>query len=154
MNPSVEQAALWVVSVLAALFVGGFAMSYMRKKGEHLATHEDIEKLVEQVQAVTKATKEIEATISNDLWNRRKKWEMKKEALFEVTKELSSFQDVLQTLSATYEAAAAYGTTEAPEWINRKGETVDAWNRSSALFNAARVRAMLVGSAELRRTLV
>jgi hypothetical protein len=40
---------LWPLSVLAALFVGGFLKSYFSKKGENLATHEDIQKLVDQV---------------------------------------------------------------------------------------------------------
>lgn len=60
---------LWDLSVIVALFVGFFS-AYMAKKGENLATHEDIEKLVDQVRAVTTATKEIEAKISNDMWIR------------------------------------------------------------------------------------
>jgi len=37
-----------------------------KKKGENLATHEDLDKLVVQVRAVTTTTKEIEAKISTD----------------------------------------------------------------------------------------
>ena len=51
--------------------------SYLKKKGENLATHEDIDKLLAQVTAVTQATKEIEAKISVDVWERQKKWEIK-----------------------------------------------------------------------------
>jgi hypothetical protein len=38
--------------------------SYLKKKGENLATHEDVDKLVKQVSAVTAATKQIEANIT------------------------------------------------------------------------------------------
>jgi hypothetical protein len=51
---------------------------YLKKKGENLATHEDIGKLIDQVRAVTITTKEIEASISDRSWNRQKHWEMKR----------------------------------------------------------------------------
>jgi len=38
----------------------------------NLATHEDIDKLVEQVSTVAKTTKEIKAKISNEVWDRQK----------------------------------------------------------------------------------
>ena len=67
-------------------FVGGWLGSlvgaYLKKKGENLATHEDIGKLVEQVAAVTKTTKEIEAKISDEVWGRQRLWEMKRDAYF------------------------------------------------------------------------
>jgi hypothetical protein len=61
--------ALWVLTVLAGGFIG-FMAAYLKKKGENLATHEDITKLVDQVRAVTTATKEIEAKISTEVWDR------------------------------------------------------------------------------------
>jgi hypothetical protein len=45
-------------------------------KGKNLATYEDIDKLVDLVEAVTTATKQIEARISNEVWDRQKRWEM------------------------------------------------------------------------------
>ena len=69
---------LWVLSLILALFIGGFWKSYMAKKGENLATHEDIDKLVEQVSAVTKATKDIEAKISSEVWDRQRRWDLKR----------------------------------------------------------------------------
>jgi|SRR6266851_2457929 len=44
--------------------VGAFFGSYLKKKGENLATHEDVDKLVAQMSAVTAATKQIEAKIT------------------------------------------------------------------------------------------
>ena len=59
----------------------GFVNTYMNKKGENLATHEDIDKLVDQVRAVTQTAKEIETKISSDLWDRQKQWELKRDIL-------------------------------------------------------------------------
>ena len=54
------------IGTLISAFVGSWLAGYLRKKGENLATHEDINKLVESVSAVTKVMKEIESKISGD----------------------------------------------------------------------------------------
>ena len=83
--------------VLAAVFagVGAYLGFYLKKKGENLATHEDVQQLVRQVGAVTQATKEIEAKISNDLWSRQQRWEVQKAALLDTLKELASAEAAL-----------------------------------------------------------
>jgi hypothetical protein len=63
---------------------GAFFGSYLKRKGENLATHEDIDLLLDQVRAVTQTTKEIEASISDKLWNKQRHWEMKQEAVYSV----------------------------------------------------------------------
>jgi hypothetical protein len=40
------------LTTLASAFIGSYLASYLKKKGENLATHEDIDKLVDQVRAV------------------------------------------------------------------------------------------------------
>ncbi len=57
----IKTAGLFITAVTAG--VGAYLGSYLKKKGENLATHEDVDKLVEQVSAVTVATKQIEARI-------------------------------------------------------------------------------------------
>jgi hypothetical protein len=62
-------------TTLVASGVGAYVGSYLKKKGENLATHEDIDKLKDQVAAVTTTTKRIEAAISNEMWRRERKAE-------------------------------------------------------------------------------
>lgn len=76
---------------------GAYLGSYLKKKGENLATHEDIKQLVEQVSAVTKATKEIEAKIS-DVWTRQKHWEMKRDVVFDTSRKIARIDDMLPSL--------------------------------------------------------
>ena len=64
----------WALSVIVALFIGGFLKSYMGKKGENLATKEDIAEL-------TRITKEIEHAVSTKAWTRQLKKEIAIEAL-------------------------------------------------------------------------
>jgi len=51
---------------------GTYLAAYLKRKGENLATHEDIDQLVRQVSAVTHTTEEIKSKISVDVWRRQK----------------------------------------------------------------------------------
>jgi hypothetical protein len=79
----------------ASAGAGAYLGGYLKKKGENLATHEDVDKLKEQVRVVTTTTKEIEAKISNEVWDRQKRWELKRDVLFEGTKRLSEVDEAL-----------------------------------------------------------
>jgi hypothetical protein len=69
--------------IITAIVSGGAAYlgAYLKKKGENLATHEDIDKLVNQVSVVTAATKQIEARISSRTWQRERRSELQLEAI-------------------------------------------------------------------------
>ena len=64
---------------------------------------EDIHKLVDQVSAVTTATKEIESKISGDLWDRQKQWELKRDILFDAVKRLNDVDSKLLALNTFWE---------------------------------------------------
>jgi len=85
-----DKLVAWALTTLVSAFVGSFLAGYLKKKGENLATDEDIDKLVGQVTLVTQTTREIEAKISNEVWERQRKWEIKRDALFELVKELAT----------------------------------------------------------------
>lgn len=85
---------VFVTSSLSA-GAGAFLGSYLKKKGENLATHEDVDKLVDQMKAVTQATKEIENKISSDLWDRQKRWELKREVIFDTSKAMMEMNNLL-----------------------------------------------------------
>jgi hypothetical protein len=91
MAGQMEQGLAWVLSVIAALFIGGFLRSYMSKKGENLATHEDINKLIDQVAAVTTTTKRIEANISTEMWQRERKSDLQLKVIDSVNALTSHF---------------------------------------------------------------
>jgi predicted oxidoreductase len=87
----------WVIWTLGILVtgLGGFLAGYLKKKGENLAKKEDLDRLVKEVQAVTTTTKEIEAKISNDVWDRQKQWETRKEIVFETLRTLARARWIL-----------------------------------------------------------
>jgi hypothetical protein len=94
---------LWkFVFVVLCAGIGAYLGSYLKRKGENVATHEDVGKLVEQVSAVTTATKKIEAAISDDVWGRQKRWELRREVLFETTKKIAAVRAALFNMSVVY----------------------------------------------------
>jgi hypothetical protein len=68
-----DSMATALMSLIAA-GAGAYFGSYFKKKGENLATREDIE-------AITTKQEEIKDLISNRAWDRQRLWEMKHDAL-------------------------------------------------------------------------
>jgi hypothetical protein len=122
---------------------GAFLGAYLKKKGENLATREDIHDVVTQVSAVTEVTKQIEAKISNDLWLRQTHFQIKRDALFEAMKELAMAEYRLGSLARAFALAGVPGET--------KKEIVDRWNETSAAFSRAKLLAVLVCGDEVQR---
>jgi hypothetical protein len=119
----------WAVTVVSFITAGAGAYlgSYLKRKGENLATHEDIDKLVDQVKAITTATKEIEATISSDLWDRQKQWELKRDILFDATKRLCEVENKLSTIH-TYWRMRLNGEVDESARITVEHQCVTEWH--------------------------
>ena len=99
-----------ILIVASASALGGYLGAYLKKKGENLATHEDLEKLVHQIRATTEATKAIEARISDEMWNRQRQWEMKKEVFVEATRTIAKADAVLARTVTGYLAGDYFVT--------------------------------------------
>ena len=123
---------------------GAYLGSYVRKKGENLATHEDIGKLVDQVRAVTQTTKEIEAKISSDVWNGQKRWEMKREVLFDVAKSIVELGDGLVSL----DSLLRMDDPDGDQWVEAKRKAIVGWNDALKRFEEVRILVAVVCSTE------
>lgn len=87
---------LWpLVTFLLGLLANSFLKPYLSKKGENLATKEDIQDLVKQTKALTQATEEIKAEISVDVWYRQRQWELKRDAVSSVMLAFSKANDAI-----------------------------------------------------------
>jgi hypothetical protein len=128
------QYIIWGLVTLMSAFTGSYLGSYLKKKGENRAIHEDIGNLVEQVRAVTAATKEIEAKISSDVWDRQKRWELKRDVLFEAVRRLAIFEDALMHLDSTYQAEKVKRKPDEGEWFHEKAEATTRWSDASTRF--------------------
>jgi hypothetical protein len=144
----VEHIIYLLLSMLVSAFVGSYLAGYLRKKGENLATHEDINKLVAQVAAVTTATKEIEAKISNEVWERQRRWEIKKDAVFETMRELSTVLTTLGHLMTNYSVPPDESTRL--EMQKMRNDAYREYQSAHASFVRARMLAMVVSGKEVR----
>ena len=122
----------WGLVTLVGAFVGSYLGTYFKKKGENLATQEDIHKLVEQVRVVTTTAKEIEAKISGDVWDRQKRWELKREVLFEATRRLSELDNALLGFGA---ALRVEHEPDNPQWEQAFHERAKRWTDASKSFD-------------------
>jgi hypothetical protein len=141
----------WMVGTLVSAFVGSYLAGYFKRKGENLATHEDIDKLLDEVSAVTQATKQIESKISIDMWGKQKQWEIKKDALFEVLKELGSLQCAMGHVTAIPALFIADTTNSAQALPGSRKTASDltmGYIHAYENFARARMLALLVCGAE------
>jgi hypothetical protein len=139
---------------LAITFVvagaGAYLGSYLKKKGENLATHEDIAKLVDQVKAVTQATKQVEATISNQIWDRQKAWELKKETIFEVMRDLGKAQFSLINLHSVFALVNKSSASDVAANTIRKADAAGGWGQASFTLQQSKTLLVLVCGPKLR----
>src|SRR5260370_10809387 len=147
-----EQLTAWGVVTVVGSFVGSFIGSYLKKKGENLATHEDISKLVEQVRAVTQATKEIEAKILSAVWDRQKRWELKRDVLFEATRRLGAVEDALMSLNTAYQVTRAREKAGEPVFLEAKAQAGARWMGESSKFEETILLIGMVCGKDLKET--
>jgi hypothetical protein len=146
-----ELVKLGMVALVAGL--GAYFGSYLKAKGENLATHEDIGKVLDQVRAVTTTTKEIEAKISSSVWDRQKRWELKRDVLFEAAKRLSEIENALNSLNAVLQVELANPKqTEQEVWCKERSERLTRWSAASAAFDETRMLVGVVCGAEARES--
>jgi hypothetical protein len=125
---------------LATLFgaLSGYLIGYSKKKGENRAIHEDIDKLVDEVRAVTTTTKQIEAKISDEVWDRQKRWELKRDLLLEAIKRIAVVKDALTSLHVIYLPPKDSSAPESPEHSQKRirlcAEWIEAANRLDESF--------------------
>jgi len=84
----------WIAPALTvgASFLGGLFGGYISKRGEIHAVHKELDKVVVQTTATTKAAEEIKAKISDEVLTRQRNRDVKRGVIFELAKELSALQ--------------------------------------------------------------
>lgn len=137
----------WFFTIVCAGF-GAYLGSYLKKKGENLATHEDFKRLLKEAEATTEATKGIESRISNDVWNSQRLWEMKRDAVFAISQAIQRVDDALIAFKVQAEKIQKPG--DPPDaWKIGAGEAVNAYHRLMSEFDEKRAIVMIVCSKEL-----
>jgi hypothetical protein len=140
-------AGISVVSVMSA-GIGAFIGAYLKKKGENLATKEDFRELKAQTADLKQATKEIEAKIDDQVWNKQRQWEMKRDALFATVQALGVWENALSTFALFYGILGTPPDDISPQWQDKKMEATKALDEGMEPFFRARSIASLVAAQE------
>ena len=154
------QTGLVVVVLLlnaALVGVGLYLSAYPKKKAESLATKEEFEDLLKQTAELTRTTKEIEAKISDEVWNRQRRWELKRDVLFDVTKKMSGANDALSFVFATYQSEKIGEKTGTalpePAKSEKRVQAIEKWSAASTEFDTTVAQVALICSPELTNAL-
>jgi|SRR5579862_3440552 len=84
-----------VVAVVFGFWFKSFFGPYLSQKAKNLATHEDIQKLVDQV----RETERVKAEISDRIWDRQRRWDVKKEMYVDAYAAVHKLADKLVALT-------------------------------------------------------
>jgi hypothetical protein len=129
---------LFYLGTAFASLIGAFLGSFLKRLGEDFAAQRSIEKL-------TATVEHIKAAISDDVWDRQKQWEMKRDTVFEVVRILGELDNALLDL-------AHYYFVPIPEHgakvLSERNKAKERWNSNMARFDSARFLVdMVVGKS-------
>jgi len=90
-----------LMKMLFILFGGAVAAigGYVGTRLKNEAMMHDLEDLKTQNREIRQATKEIEAKIDDQVWNRQRQWEIKRDMMFTAVKSLNEVDNKLQSLN-------------------------------------------------------
>jgi hypothetical protein len=135
----------------AIVGAGIYLTAYLKKKAQNLATREEFQELVKQTAALTRTTAQIETDIKGDLWDRQKRWELRRDALFELTKRLGLLKDAVTALLSVYQNDLKHGLqgdfNRTANRIKRGQECLDA----ASAFDNAILMVMIVCDEKLEK---
>lgn len=84
------------------------------------------------------------------MWDRQRRWELKRDAVFEAVKQLGIMEDALMTVHTTFAVASAPIETDPSRWAEFKSAALDKWSVAMPGFDAAKLLASLVCGKEVQ----
>jgi hypothetical protein len=118
------EAVTELLSVGLIAGIGAYFGSYLKAKGKNLATKEDVAEL-------TRTTKDIEAKISGRLWDSQRRWEMKRDVLFEAARKFANLTDCLMALNAEFFADEKSIQRDSPERLAIRKQSYSDFNEAA-----------------------
>jgi hypothetical protein len=140
---------LMVLFSAGAGAVIGFLAGYFKKLGENLATKHDFDEIKGQTADLTEATKKIEAKIDDEIWDRQKQWEMRRDILLEIMRSMADIRNAHYGVTAAFKGAKKAPTDKQAEWIAIKANAVEAWRIATEKLELSRITAEVLGDTAL-----
>ncbi len=140
---------------LASFVLGGivvyvfkpFLGSYSAKKGENLATKEDIAQL-------TKITEGIKAQISDEAWDRQRQWELKRDVVLDAVRALADLDGAVNEFCVAWLGPTGNLTEEAESALkSMKIEAIKQFRQCSSSHQRAHTVADLAIGGKLSKSI-
>lgn len=103
--------AFFLLGGLIVYALKPFLGSYSAKKGENLATKEDIAQ-------ITKVQEEIKAQISDDMWDRQRQWELRRDAVLDAIRAHADLESAMVNLNSSLSASEKWHTDKTDAELN------------------------------------
>lgn len=124
-----------------------FLGSYSAKKGENLATKEDIAQ-------ITKVQEEIKAKISDDAWDRQRQWELRRDVVLDSVRALADLDGAVREFHVAWSGPAGNPTKEAEDALkSMKIEAIKSFQRCSSSYQRAHTIADVAIGGKLSRSI-
>lgn len=119
-----------LVAVVFAFWLKSYLGPYLSQKAKNLATHEDIQKLIDQV----RETERVKAEISDSIWDRQARWTEKRDMYFRVLKGIGRLINDQQDQQSEERLRSKFGNLpefrkDVNESTARLQRTIDKWFR-------------------------
>jgi hypothetical protein len=139
-------------AAIAGGFFGWFLKPYLGKRGD-LASHEDMDKVLDEVRAVAATAKQLEAKISGDVWDRQKRWELKRDVLFDAVKKSAAVHQALMKANAVCQTDKAAMARGEPGRVGEHIKASDSLLEATAELDDTYLLVSLVSGGEARKAL-
>jgi hypothetical protein len=139
--------------IIFGALVFAYSKTVASESGKIDAISLNLATVVDNIEAQTRATEVIKASISNDVWDRQRRWELKKEVSFKVVSDLTFLHDALSGLHARMQTQRQSPESGAQHHLDSIWGALQTWNSVSTSLNTSIIHAQIVCGVQFQNAL-
>ncbi len=105
---------------LIAAGIGAYIGTYLNQRAKNAADNANWQEVFRQTQAITAATENIKAAISDDIWDRQEHWKLKRDVVFDAIHALADLDGAINKLGNALSLSAVNPSEEMKTWIKEQ----------------------------------
>jgi len=141
---------------IATILVSGLAAyfgAFIKTMAANDANNQNFEKVLEQMKTQTAEIENIKAAISDDVWDRQKQWELKRDGIFEVVQALGELEDALGSLHSVHSCQVPENEDSSEYLRGRLHDELISFDACNRKFSRAMFKTRLFAGKELHHAL-
>lgn len=124
---------------------------YWGQRFKNAAMKDDFEDIKEQTRQLAEATREIETKIDDQVWNRQRLWEMKREIMFKAVKRLNDVENNLLSLEIFWQNKPDDEIESQEAGITFRNGYLTSWQKAMRSFEELEALTQVACSLETMR---